>query len=139
MNKDIVNKILAEKLAAKLAEKKKEVTEKVVKESIEAKKKMEPHVETMVKAVAASSAKPEHKKVAINAILKAHGHDIKESTDLQEDHFSDKELEKILDKFETEMNHEGAKAVEDYISAEADGNKVKAAKAAAAIKKAMTK
>lgn len=64
---------------------------------------------------------------------------LSESIELQEDHFSDKELEKILDKFEKDMNHDGAKAVEDYISAEADGNKVKAAKAAAAIKKAMKK
>ena len=62
---------------------------------------------------------------------------IKESTELQEDHFSEDELENILAKFEKEMNHEGAKAVEDYIDAEASGNKGKAAQAAAKIKKAM--
>lgn len=60
-------------------------------------------------------------------------------SDLVEDHFSDKQLEALIDQFEKDMNHEGAKAIEDYIQAEVDGNKGKAALAAAKIKKAMKK
>ena len=138
MNKELVTGLLIDKLKAKLAEQRTEISKKIISEA-EEKKKIQPHVEEMIKSVASSNAKPEHKKVAINAILKAHGHKVQESADLHEDHFSDKELESILDKFEKDMNLDGAKAVEDYISAEADGNKVKAAKAAAAIKKAMKK
>ena len=110
MNKELVTGLLIDKLKAKLQEQKSDVVKKVLSESVE-KKKIQPHVEEMIKSVASSNAKPEHKKVAINAILKAHGHKVQESADLHE----------------------------DYISAEADGNKVKAAKAAAAIKKAMKK
>lgn len=60
---------------------------------------------------------------------------ISEATELNEDHFSDEQLNDLLAKFEKDMNHEGIKAVEDYIDAEASGNKGKAAQCAAKIKR----
>lgn len=91
MNKELITKLLNDKLQAKLAEKKVEMAKKVIKESVE----------------------------------------------LQEDHFSEDELDRILSKFEKNMNNDGIKAVEDYISAEADGNKGKASAAAGRIKRLM--
>lgn len=56
---------------------------------------------------------------------------------MNEDHFSEKELSNMYSKFDKENNHDGLEAIEDYISAEADGNKPKAAKAAGKLKKLM--
>ena len=56
---------------------------------------------------------------------------------LSEDHFSEKELTNMYSKFDKENNHDGLEAIEDYISAEADGNKAAAAKAAGKLKKLM--
>lgn len=65
----------------------------------------------------------------------ANGRKVKES--LTEDHFSEKELTNMYSKFDKENNHDGLEAIEDYISAEADGNKAAAAKAAGKLKKMM--
>lgn len=56
---------------------------------------------------------------------------------LSEDHFSEKELTNMYSKFDKENDHDGLEAIEDYISAEADGNKAAAAKAAGKLKKLM--
>ena len=141
MNKEIVTKLLQEKLAAKLAQKKEEVAKKVLKEATEgyairlkngklAKTSGGHHFWHTSEEGAHKVNKASHGgegsvvKVGLKRTGYGHnGHEIHESAELQEDHFSDSELENLLDKFEKEMNSDGAKAVEEYMSAEADGNK----------------
>lgn len=131
MNKDEILKLLNEKLAAQMAATKAELAKGVIKESVtDYNPKSQGGTRKELLAKLAKTKDPKDAEAARKA-----GASQGELKAAMNEGFSEDELDKILTKFEHSMNNDGVKAVEDYISAEADGNKGKMASAAGKIKR----